>query len=153
MDLLDLGDFRNILVQEVGRAREKWRFKNDSDAFVFWTATQLLGLRDEEARAACRLQGPGERGVDLFHVDDHKRMIIVGQGEVTQNFDLDHKFGRSPITKLRRALSFLNDPSMLKNTRLLQAASEYLRLTRQRYFVEFWVLIAGRQGRGLANES
>lgn len=153
MELINTETFRNVLVNEVGRIKDKWRKKEDSDAFVLWAATQLLGLNEQKANVACRFQGPGERGIDLFYVDHAKKLLVIGQGEVKENFGLDREFGREILSKLHRALAFLNDPSTLEDPKLLEAAQLYARALQQKYDIELWVLISGRVGKGLKREA
>ena len=58
MEPISLEDFREILIREIERVEDKFnihratKLKTDSDAFVLWAATQLIGINEDNAKRA-----------------------------------------------------------------------------------------------------
>ncbi|MEM3139454.1 MAG: AIPR family protein [Archaeoglobaceae archaeon] len=159
-ELLSKDEFAEILKQEVEEIQETKGFKEKSDALAFWYGVRVLGLSDQDAKNACKFQGKGERGIDLFYVDSSRKKIIIGQAEASEDLDPDHSFGASSIRKLRSALSALANPEEIEEGEpIIDAVGDYNEFYLQKdkkdekFDVELLAIISGRPTEGMKREA
>ncbi len=60
-------------------------------AFLFWCATNILELVDDDAREAISIEGSNDKGIDLFWVDEEEGRVIIAQGKYSPEFSFRPK--------------------------------------------------------------
>jgi hypothetical protein len=135
--------FEKHLSTEVTRIARREGIGKDS-AFLFWCATNIFELADDDAREAISVEGANDKGIDLFWVDDDEGRVIIAQGKYSPDFTFRPKLGQ--VTKLESSLNWLVNPEALRREGkgdLAQAAEDYLRAIQNGYGVELWFLYTG----------
>jgi hypothetical protein len=72
--------FKAHLASEVKRIARREKLSEDK-AFLFWFATGILELSEDDAREAISVEGANDKGIDLFLVDDDDGRVILAQGK------------------------------------------------------------------------
>jgi AIPR protein len=135
--------FEKHLSSEVARIAKREAISKNS-AFLFWCASTIFELGDDDAREAISVEGANDKGIDLFWVDDDEGRVIIAQGKYTPDLAFRPKIGQ--ITKLESSLNWLVNPEALTREgkpELAQAAEDYLHATQDGYGVELWFLYTG----------
>ena len=135
--------FEKHLSAEVKRIAKRELVGEDA-AFLFWCATNILELVDDDAREAVSLEGANDKGIDLFWVDEDEGRVVIAQGKYSPVFSLRPK--QSQVAKLESSLNWLANPEALRRDGkpdLAQAAEDYLDAVKNGYGVELWFLYAG----------
>ena len=98
------------------------------------------------------MQGPREEGIDFFLVIEGSKKVIIGQAEAGKALDLKRTISRGIISKLRWALTALNDTELARNrlSPIATCIDAYNESVAKEYCVEFWVIIGGVPDKGLA---
>lgn len=155
MELIPLDKFEGLLRADLDHDKSSFGAMAWSDALGYWVARRFIGLEGADLKRACAMQGPGDSGVDLFWALTGKRQVFIGQAEASENLNLNRRFSRTILQKLRRALSALNDPKVASNRRspLFEAAKEYQEARKAGHDVTLWAIVAGRPDEGLVREA
>jgi len=135
--------FGTYLSSEVSRIGKRERLTEDK-AFLFWFATTVLELSEDDAREAMSVEGANDKGIDLFWVDDEEGRVIVAQGKYSSAFRFSPKIAQ--LAKLESSLNWLANPEALRRDGkrdLAQAADEYLKATKDGFGVELWFVYTG----------
>lgn len=135
--------FKAHLVTEIGRISKKEKL-TENKAFLFWFATTILELSDDDAREAISVEGANDKGIDLFWIDDDEGRIIIVQGKYSAYFSFRPKIAH--VTKLQSSLDWLSNPEALRQDgkpELAHAAQDYIDATRDGYGVELWFVYTG----------
>lgn len=135
--------FEKHLSAEVKRLAKREGIGEDS-AFLFWCATNILELVDDDAREAISIEGANDKGIDLFWVDEEEGRVILAQGKYTPNFSFRPK--QTHVTTLESSLNWLVNPEALRRDGkpdLAQAADDYIQAIQNGYGVELWFLYTG----------
>lgn len=135
--------FETHLSAELRRIAKRERLTSDA-AFLFWCATDILELADDDARESISIEGANDKGIDLFWVDDDEGRVILAQGKHSANFSFRPK--QAQVAKLESSLNWLASPEALRRdgkADLAQAAEDYLRAIQDGYGVELWFLYTG----------
>lgn len=135
--------FQTYLSTEVARIVRREELSEDK-AFLFWFATTVLELSEDDAREALSVEGSNDKGIDLFWVDDDEGRVIVAQGKYSAKFQFRPKI--SHVTKLQSSLDWLVSPEALRREgkpELALAAEDYLKAAKDGYGVELWFVYTG----------
>jgi len=135
--------FKIFLKTEVERISRREKLSNDQ-AFLFWFATQILELSDDDAREAISVEGANDKGIDLFWVDDDEGRVIIAQGKYSSGLTLHPKIAQ--VAKLESSLNWLCNPEELRREGkidLAQAAEDYVKAVEDGYGVELWFVYTG----------
>ncbi len=82
-------DFLEQLSAEIASIREDHPgYSNDGQAFTHWVLRTILLLADSEAKTA-NTDGPGDGGLDGFHVSDEEGVVYLVQCKYTDAYGLD----------------------------------------------------------------
>ncbi len=135
--------FEKYLSAEVKRIAKRERLSEDA-AFLFWCATNILELADDDAREAISIEGANDKGIDLFWVDEDEGRVILAQGKYSADFSFRPK--QAQVAKLESSLNWLVNPEALRRdgrADLALAAEDYLRAIQNGSGVELWYLYTG----------
>lgn len=135
--------FETHLSAELRRISKRERLSQDA-AFLFWCATNILDLADDDARESISIEGANDKGIDLFWVDEDEGRVVLAQGKYSTDFTFHPKLAQ--VAKLESSLNWLVNPEALRRdgkADLAQAAEDYLRATQNGYGVELWFLYTG----------
>jgi len=135
--------FEKHLATEVKRISKREGLGEDA-AFLFWCATNILELAEDEAREAISIEGANDKGIDLFWIDEEEGRVIIAQGKYSPGFSFRPKHAQ--IAKLESSLNWLANPEALRQdgkSDLAQAAEDYLPAVQNGYGVELWFLYTG----------
>ncbi len=135
--------FEKHLSAEVRRIAKREGIGQDT-AFLFWCATNILELVDDDAREAISIEGSNDKGIDLFWVDEEEGRVIIAQGKYSPEFSFRPKSAQ--VANLESSLNWLANPEALRRDGkpdLAQAAEDYIEATKNGYGVELWFLYTG----------
>lgn len=135
--------FKIYLNTEVARISKQEKLSKDK-AFLFWFATAVLELSEDDAREAMSVEGANDKGIDLFWVDDAEGRVIIAQGKYSASFMIRPTI--APVTKLESCLNWLANPEALRRDGkpdLAQAAEDYIKAEKDGYGVELWFVYTG----------
>lgn len=135
--------FEKHLSADVKRIARREGLTEDA-AFLFWCATNILELADDDAREAISIEGANDKGIDLFWVDDDEGRVIIAQGKYSSGFAFYPK--QAQVSKLESSLNWLVNPEALRRdgkADLAQAGEDYIQAVQNGYGVELWFLYAG----------
>jgi hypothetical protein len=135
--------FEVYLSTEIDRIGGREKLSEDK-AFLFWFATNVLDLSEDDAREAMSVEGANDKGIDLFWVDDDEGRVIIAQGKYSARLQFHPKIGH--VTNLESSLNWLVSPEALRREGkpdLAQAAEDYLNASKDGYGVELWFVYTG----------
>ena len=122
--------FEKYLSAEVKRIAKRERLGEDA-AFLFWCATSIFELADDDAREAISIEGANDKGIGLFWVDEDEGRVILAQGKFSPYFSFRPK--QAQVAKLESCMNWLVNPEALRRdgrADFAQAADDYLRATQ-----------------------
>jgi hypothetical protein len=133
----------NALTNEVAALATKFGIK-ESKAFLVWFAKLAFDLSDEDAFESTVVDGPNDKSIDLFWVDDFLNRVVVAQGKYSEKGS--SKPRDNAVKSLLASLDWLNQPEVLERARkpeLAEAARAYLEALEREYSVELWFVYCG----------
>lgn len=113
-------------------------------AFLLWFAKLAFDLGDADAFENVIVDGPNDKTVDLFWVDEYHERVVIVQGMYS-----DAGVSKPKVPKLEGLLScfdWLASPETLEREgkpELADAAREYADAMRQDYSTELWFAYCG----------
>jgi len=117
---------------------------DDDHAFPVWFAKIVLDLDDDDAYDALALEGPNEKGVDLFWIDEQNKRVFIAQckysakGSVSPKMkDLDHFLSCTQWLSSPEALQAEGRPEWVS------AASDFKEAITQDYTTQLWFVYCG----------
>ncbi len=116
----------------------------ESKAFLIWFGRLAYDLRDEEAFESVLVDGPNDKSIDFFYVDDYSRRVIIVQGKYSKTSKSKPK--DNSVESLLACLDWLVSPETLQREGKLElsdAAVEYLEAVRNEYLIELWFVYCG----------
>lgn len=131
------------LTNEVAGLATKFGLK-ESKAFLVWFAKLAFDLSDEDAFESTVVDGPNDKSIDLFWVDDFTNRIVVAQGKYSETGISKPK--DNAVESLLGSLDWLNQPETLERAgkpELAEAARAYLEALEKEYSVELWFVYCG----------
>jgi hypothetical protein len=135
--------FLDALDNEVSGLAKKFNLK-ESKAFLVWLGKLAFDLDDDEGYESVIVDGPNDKSIDLFWVDDFANRVIVAQG--TYSKSADRKLKDNAVEALLGSLDWLNQPETLEQEgkpELAQAARAYLEAMEKEYSTELWFVYCG----------
>lgn len=136
--------FEKYLSTETKRIGKREKLSEDK-AFLFWFATCILELSDDDAREAISVEGANDKGIDLFWVDEEEGRVILVQGKYSAPSFNSHPT-EAQITKLESSINWLANPEALRRDGkpdLAQAAEDYINAVKEGYGVELCFAYTG----------
>ncbi len=115
-----------------------------SNAFPIWFATVAWDLEEDEAYDALQVEGPNEKGMDLFWIDDQNRRILIAQCKFSSSATTRPK--EKDLTNLLSCVDWLANPGALEREgrpELIAAAQEYVDAIQQDYTTQLWFVYSG----------
>lgn len=135
--------FDNYLRAAVRDIARRERISADK-GFLFWFASSILELSEDDAREAISVEGANDKGIDLFWVDEDEGRVVIAQGKYSAVLASKPKIAH--VSKLESSLNWLANPEALRRdgkAELAQAADDYNEAIKQGYGVELWLVYAG----------
>lgn len=117
---------------------------SESKAFMFWFATQILEMDDDNALEAASIDGANDKGMDFFHINDEESRILIAQGKYSKT--LKHRPKEAELTKLEGSVQWLSSPESLERDGrldLAQVAKDYRDGRLKGFSIEFFYVYAG----------
>src|SRR5829696_6635732 len=102
--------FLKALDNEVSALASKFNLP-ESKAFLIWFGKLAFDLNDAEARDSVVVDGPNDKSIDLFWVDDFAGRVVVAQGTYSKSADM--KLKDNAVEALLGSLDWLNQPETL----------------------------------------
>jgi hypothetical protein len=136
-------DFKIALSQELSNIQNNLGL-DESKAFLYWFATQILEMEDDSALEAISVEGSNDKGIDLFYVDDEDGRVFIAQGKHSPKFTYQAK--ENDVANLESSLNWLSTPEALEREGkpdLAQAASDYLEAQKDGFGVELLYVYTG----------
>jgi hypothetical protein len=135
--------FNNYLPAEVQKIEKREHITSDK-AFLFWFASRILDLPEDDTREAISIEGSNDKGIDLFWVDDDEGRVVIAQGKYSVKLAAQPKIAH--VSKLESSLNWLANPEALRRDGkpdLAQAAIDYNEAIKQGYGIELWFVYTG----------
>lgn len=135
--------FISALDNEVSALSKKFGL-SESKAFLIWFSKITFDLSDEDAFESVLVEGPNDKSIDLFFVDDYSRRVIIVQGKYSKSGK--SKLKDNTVESLLACLDWLSSPETLHREgkiELSEASVEYLEAVQNEYLVELWFVYCG----------
>lgn len=118
----------------------------DHQAFSVWFATVGWELSQDDAYDALQVEGPNEKGMDLFWVDHPNQRVYLGQCKYSYRGTTKPKV--KDLESLLSCTDWLSSPQALEREgrpELVAAAEEFCDAIRQEYSVFFYFAYCGHR--------
>lgn len=122
-------------------------------SFTLWCAKILFDLDEMDAYEALAVEGPNDKGIDIFWVDQINKRIIIAQTKYSEVGESKPK-----LTHLRSFLNCINwisNPTALENEgkpELVAIGRDYVEAIEFGYKVELWFIYSGLKVQNLDKE-
>jgi len=103
--------FLSALTIEVNSLSSKFGLP-ESKAFLIWFSKIAFDLSDEDAFESVLVDGPNDKSIDLFFVDDYSRRVIIVQGKYSKTAQSRPK--DNTVESLLACLDWLSSPETLQ---------------------------------------
>lgn len=126
---------------------------SESRAFAVWFAKTELELDDYDAFDALSVEGPNEKGMDVFSVDQLNQRIVIAQCKYSET--RSHYPSTKDLSALLTCVNWLESPGALESegrSELLAAAREYKEAMEKGYSVQLWFVYCGRRDENIEKE-
>ena len=123
---------------------EKVYSVNTGKAFSIWYGVEGFGLDDDAAYEASQADGPNDKSIDFFHVDQEHERVLILQGKFRARGD--YRADEGELLKLLSTTTWLDDPEALRRDGrpdLADAAEDYLSAIAAGYSVEYTYCFLG----------
>jgi hypothetical protein len=145
-------EFEKRLKSEI-QALSRQHHLSDDKAFGLWFAMNILELTEPDALAATQFDGPNDKSVDFFWIDDDAERVFIGQFKYSPTLSATAR--TSHVALLQASLNWLTNPNALRKDGkpdLATAADEYLEATAKGYCTELWYIYAGPRATFIDND-
>jgi hypothetical protein len=135
--------FSSIMRQEV-RAMATAFALDEDHAFPAWVAKIALDLDDDDAYDALSLEGPNEKGMDVFWVDQQNKRVFIAQCKYSQK--ANHRPRMKDLNDFLACTDWLASPEDLAREgrpELASAANEFNEAVSQDYATQLWFVYCG----------
>lgn len=136
-------NFTSALTTEVNSLSKKFGL-TESKSFLIWFSKIAFDLSDEDAFESILADGPNDKSIDLFFVDDYSRRVIIVQGKYSKSSNSKPK--DNSVESLLACLDWLSSPEALQREgklELSEAGVEYLEAVENEYLIELWFVYCG----------
>lgn len=116
-----------------------------SSAFHIWFAKLAIDLDDDDAYDALSVEGPNDKGMDLFWIDHSNQRVFIAQCKYASAYDHKPKVGE--VNALIECLDWLSTPETLLSEgrpELISAADDYREAVKRDYSVQLWFVYCGK---------
>lgn len=137
--------FLPVVRKEV-RAIAKMFSVSEYLAFAVWFAKLVLDLDDDDAYDALSVEGPNEKGMDLFWIDHTNRRVFISQCKYSPKGT--HRPKVKDLESLLSCIDWLVSPEALDREgrpELVAAARDYQEAIEQDYSVQLWFAYCGKR--------
>jgi len=137
--------FLPALRGEVKTLAKTFSIREDK-AFVVWFAKTAWGLDDDDAFDAVSVEGPNDKGMDLFWVDDANQRVFISQCKYSSKGTHSPKV--KDLESLLSCTDWLASPGALEREgrpELVAVAKEYQEAITQDYSVQLWFVYCGKR--------
>ena len=141
--------FLSELVKEVGLLAKTYSVKADR-AFAIWFGRVGLELDDDEAFDALAVEGPNDKGMDLFWVDHPNERVLIAQCKYSARGTQRPK--ENDVNSLLSCTDWLASPQALQRegrADLVAAAAEYGEAKERDYSVLLWFVYCGKRSENI----
>jgi len=136
-------DFLKYLRTEVNKYQAQYSL-NEGKAFGLWYAIDSLGLEEDEAYEAVSFDGPNDKDIDIFYIDQEAERVLIGQ--LKFGAAGNYKAKKSELLSVIHATDWLADPESLRRAGrkdIAAAAEDYCWALGEGYSVEFLYVYCG----------
>jgi hypothetical protein len=119
---------------------------DEAKAFAVWCAMIILDIDEDDAFDALAVEGPNEKGMDLFWVDNVNQQVFIAQCKYSSSGEHNPKV--KDLDTLLAAIDWLASEEAVKQEgrpELEAAAREYGEAIEEGYPVRFWFVYAGKR--------
>lgn len=138
--------FKDTLSKNLANIADLFELE-DSKAFSVWAAQIILDLDEQDAFDALSVEGPNDKGIDLFWVDQPDRRVVIAQCKYSAAGNLNPR--EKDLTVLLSCTDWLvASPEALEREgrqELVAAAIEYQDAIKKGYTVELWFIYTGNK--------
>ena len=141
--------FLAALRKEVKRLAEIYSIP-EHRAFAVWFGTTVLDLDEDDAFDALSVEGPNEKGMDLFWVDNPNQRVLIGQCKYSSEGTSRPKV--KDLDQLLSCTDWLASPQALEaegRPELVAASREYRDAVAQGYSVQLWFAYCGKRSENI----
>lgn len=139
----------SVMGTEVSALADKFGIEK-SKAFLIWFAKLGFDLSDEDGYEGALVDGPNDKSIDLFYVDDFANRVVVVQGKHSETGI--SKPRDAAVDSLLSCLDWLSQPEVLESSgksELAEAARSYLEAMEKDYSVELWFVYCGSKNENI----
>ena len=118
----------------------------DYQAFALWFAKLALDLDDDDAFDALSVEGPNEKGMDLFWVDHTNQRVFIAQCKYSVKGT--HRPKVKDLESLLSCTDWLVSPGVLDRegrSELVAAARDFQEAIERDYSVQLWFAYCGKR--------
>ena len=141
--------FLTVLRREVERLAEIYSIP-EHKAFAVWFGRTVLDLDEDDAFDALSVEGPNEKGMDLFWVDNANQRVLIAQCKYSIEGTSRPKV--SGLDQLLSCTDWLASPQALESEgrpELVAASREYRDAVDQGYSVQLWFAYCGKRSENI----
>ncbi len=135
--------FLTYVKNEVAKYQKQYKI-SAGKAFALWYAIEQMDLDETDAFEAVSLDGPNDKDIDLFLIDDPNEKVVIAQFKFKETGK--YKAVKGELYGLAHAPDWLKNPESLKRDGrpdIAAAAEEYLQATKKHYMTEFIYVFCG----------
>lgn len=144
--------FLDTLAQEINSITRKFPL-TEAKAFPVLVARIVLDLDDMDAYDAITVEGPNEKGMDIFWIDQQQKRVFIAQCKYSKTGTSNP--GVKDVRNLLNCTNWLSNPQTLEREgrlELLAAATEYKTAVEEGYKIELWFVYAGSRNENIDKE-
>jgi hypothetical protein len=132
--------------REVDRLAKTFSIPEDK-AFIVWFGMIAFNLSEDESHDAMSIEGPNDKGIDLFWVDDAKRTVYICQCKYSSEGKSKPKI--NDLSALLGSTDWLLQSSerLIAEGRseLIGTSEEFQEAIKNQYTVQLWFVYAGKK--------
>lgn len=135
--------FINQVNTEVDHIAETFSLSVDR-AFCVWAAMLSMDMDQDDAFDALSVEGPNEKGMDLFWIDHQNQRVFIAQCKYSESGS--HNPKEKDLTNLLSCIDWLASPEALEREgrpELVAAARDYNDAMSHGYFTQLWFIYMG----------
>jgi len=135
--------FINQVDIEIDHIAKAFSLSKDK-AFCVWVAMLTMDMDQDDAFDALSVEGPNEKGMDLFWVDHQNQRVFIAQCKYSGSGT--HNPKEKDLTNLLSCIDWLASPEALEREgrpELVAAARDYNEALSGGYFTQLWFIYLG----------
>lgn len=142
----------NSMETDVSSLAEQFSI-SDAKAFTLWCAKILFELDDMDAFDALSMEGPNDKGIDLFWVDQINKRVVLAQTKYSKSGKSNPKIKQ--VRTFINCINWISNPQALENEgkpELVALATDYVEAVDSGYKVELWFIYSGEKNQNIDKE-